>query len=346
MRYRELSLGAQTAYAELADQVQAQELQTSLAGLPGTFHRRAIKGKDYWYFGYRDMDGRGRMVYVGPDSARIQNLVHRFAEQKDLRHLVPQANAALALGCEGIQSKHYRIIRRLADYGLFRADGILIGTHAFLAYGNLLGVKWLEGGRTLDVDFAHAGKNISLALPANIHIDVRGALDSLEMGLLPITQFSGKTGAQYRNPLDPELRLDFVTCEHRLGGMVELPELNLMLEPLKFMEFSLQDTIQGCVFGKEGACTVNLPAPERFAVHKLIVYGERPVSQRTKSNKDLLQAAALMAYFTGTGRTEAFDAAWADAKSRGPGWQQRLAEGRAALLRMAPELSGLMPELV
>lgn len=345
MRFREHSLGAQTAYAELADQVQTQELQVSLAGLPGAFHRRAIKGKDYWYFGYRDMDGRGRMVYVGPDNERVRVLVDRFAARKEVRPLGPQANAALALGCEGVQAKHFRIIRRLADYGLFRAGGVLIGTHAFLAYGNLLGVKWLDGGRTLDVDFAHAGKNISLALPANIHIDVRGALDSLEMGLLPITQFSGKTGAQYRNPLDPELRLDFVTCEHRAGGMVELPQLNLMLEPLKFMEFSLQDTIQGCVFGKDGACTVNLPAPERFAVHKLIVYGERPVSQRTKSNKDLLQAAALMAYFTETGRGEALHAAWADAKERGPGWQQRLMEGRAALLRLAPELAGTMPEI-
>ncbi|MFX8668696.1 GSU2403 family nucleotidyltransferase fold protein, partial [Acinetobacter baumannii] len=67
----------------------------------------------------------------------------------------------------------------------------MIGTHAFLALGNMLGVRWSDGAATLDVDFAHAGRNISVALPASIKLDVHGALESLEMGLLPITQFNG-----------------------------------------------------------------------------------------------------------------------------------------------------------
>ena len=44
----------------------------------------------------------------------------------------------------------------------------------------------------------------------------------------------------------------------------------------------------------DGAIVVNIPAPTRFAVHKLIVHGERAGSFRTKANKDLLQAAALI----------------------------------------------------
>lgn len=341
MRYKELSLNAQTAYAELADQVQALEMQTSLAGLSGAFHKRALKGRDYWYFGYRDIDGAGRMVYVGPDNDRVRQLIDRFKAQKERKIVAPQAKAAIALGGEGALPKHFKIIKRLSEYGLFRAGGVLIGTHAFVAYGNMLGVRWNDGGKTMDVDFAHAGKNVSLALPANIRIDVHGALESLEMGLLPIAQFSGKTGAQYRNPSDPELRLDFVTCGHRGDGLVEVPEMNFVLEPLKFMEFSLQDTIQGCVLSQDGACVVNLPAPERFAVHKLIVYGERPVSQRTKSTKDLFQAAALLSYLSGSGRQDDFTEAWDDAMSRGPGWVKRLTEGWEALLKIAPELSGL-----
>ncbi|MFX8466442.1 GSU2403 family nucleotidyltransferase fold protein, partial [Acinetobacter baumannii] len=87
---------------------------------------------------------------------------------------------------------------------------------------------------TLDVDFAHAGRNISVALPASIKLDVHGALESLEMGLLPITQFNGLAGAQDRNPKDQELRVDFVTSMTRSNKVVVLPELNLALEPLKF----------------------------------------------------------------------------------------------------------------
>lgn len=333
-------MGAQVAYSELVEQAHALELQASLSGLPGRFHRRQIKGRSYWYFGYRDIDGRGRMVYVGPDEERVRQLVDRFARQKNPATLAPQSRAAIALGCAATLPKHFRVIRRLAEYGFFRAGGLLIGTHAFQALGNLLGVRWQSGERTLDVDFAHAGKNVSLALPASIRIDVHGALESLEMGLLPITQFNGAMGAQYRNPDDAELRLDFVTSRTRNAGQaVVMPDLNLALEPLKFMEYSLQDTTQGCVLGRGGCCMVNLPAPERYAVHKLIVYGERPVSQRAKSGKDIFQAACLAEYFLATGRQAEFNSAWRDALSRGKGWQMRAWQGQKALLRAAPELA-------
>lgn len=236
--------------------------------------------------------------------------------------------------------KHFRIIQRLAEYGFFRVGGLLIGTHAFQAMGNLLSVRWLSGEKALDVDFAHARKNVSLALPANARINVHGALESLEMGLLPITQFNGIAGTQYRNPDDMELRLDFVTSRVRNSGQpVVMPGLNLALEPLKFMEYSLQDTTQGCVLGRGGACMVNLPAPERYAVHKLIVYGERPVSQRAKAGKDILQAACLVEYFLATGRQTEFNTAWRDALSRGKGWQARIRQGQKALLRAAPDLT-------
>jgi hypothetical protein len=338
VRLIDLSLSAQTAYAELFSQVQAFELNNALAGLVGSFHKRVLKGRHYWYFGYRDMDQKLRMAYVGPDCDRVQALVHRFEQIRRDKPLAPPARMAIAAGCAPLAAKHFRVIRRLAEYGFFRAGGILIGTHAFLALGNMLGVRWLEGAATLDVDFAHAGRNVSLALPADLQVDVHSALASLEMGLLPLTQFDGKVGAQYRNPSDPALRLDFVTAMTRDGKPVVMPNLNLALEPLKFMEFSLAPPVQGCVFSNLGACVVNLPAPERYAVHKLIVYGERPVSERTKASKDLLQAASLASYFVQTGQAEVFNTAWREALGRGKGWRERAEQGKSALLRMVPEL--------
>ena len=79
MRFSELSLSAQTAYAELFSQTQAFELDNALAGLVGAFHKRTIKARDYWYFAYRDIDQKLRMVYVGPDNERVRSLVERFA---------------------------------------------------------------------------------------------------------------------------------------------------------------------------------------------------------------------------------------------------------------------------
>jgi hypothetical protein len=316
--YTPLSLTAQTAYAELQDQLRIQNIDL-LRALPGAFHKQMQKGKPYIYYGYRDLDGIGRMAYVGPEDQRVLELIKKHQELKsgDLAGKIKrQAKSAEALGCATTLTKHFRVVNRLDQYGFFRSGGILIGTHAFLAMGNMLGVQWRTSNLTMDVDFAHAGKNVSIALGANVKISVHDALNSLEMGLLPIAEFSGKTGAQYRNPKDPELRLDFVTPQTRSGGPVVLPELGLALECLKFMEFSLIDTTQAVLLSKEGACIVNIPAPERYAVHKLIVYGERPVSERVKANKDLGQAAAIFKVLFDNGNVDLIRNAWADAASR------------------------------
>lgn len=339
-RYAELSLSAQTTYAELAERTRASELQGALAGLSGSFHRKVTRnGATYWYFIYREPGvEQPRLVYVGPDTDDLRAFVENFKSRRGTSPVAAQARAAVAQGCTPLAAKHFRIVKRLSEYGLFRAGGILIGTHAFIALGNMLGVRWLHGTATLDVDFAHAGRNVSVALPADLRIDVHGALESLKLGLLPISELDGSLGAQYRSKDDAELRVDFVTSMTRTGAPVRMPNLNVALEPLKFMEYSLEGTTQGCAFANAGACTVNIPSPERFAIHKLIVYGERPIRERTKATKDLLQAAAIVEWCLENGRGEELEAAWANAVGRGRGWKARAFEGRTALLKQAPKL--------
>lgn len=338
--YRELSLAAQTAYAEILDQRQSLDLQ-GLSPLSGKFQKKSVKGSAYWYLAYRDIDGLVKTIYVGPDNDRVRALMQKSTFTNTPNEtLIRQARAAIALGCHGLADKHFKIITRLAQYGLFRSGGVLIGTHAFLTLGNMLGVRWEHGGTTLDVDFAHAGKNISIALPGDVQFDARSAIDSLEMGLLPILSLDGKSGAQYRNPADPELRIDFLTCQHRKAGVVQVPNTNLVLEPLKFMEFSLQGVSQGCVLSRTGqSCVATIPSPGRFAVHKLIVFGERATAARAKAQKDLLQAASLAMYHMNSTRQDEFHDAWRDALSRGKGWRVRAEQGRDALLKRFPELA-------
>src|SRR3546814_4302155 len=82
----------------------------------------------------------------------------------------------------------------------------------------MLGVRWAEALRTQDVDFAHAGKALTIALPADIEIDTHAAIESLQMGLLPIEHQDGTTGATYLDPRDPVFRIDFLTLLHRGGS--------------------------------------------------------------------------------------------------------------------------------
>ncbi len=339
--HTELSLSAQTAYAQLSDVATSFELNRSVENLHGSFSSKTVQGSRYWYFSFRDLDGQLRQLYVGPDTDPVRAAVQRAREPalKPDAALAPLAKSAIALGCAPALPKHVRAVRRLSDYGFFRAGGVLVGTHAFIALGNMLGVKWLAGSSTTDVDFAHAGRNISVALPADVRIDVHAALTSFEQGFIPLVQLSGGAGASYKLSGDPEFQIDFLTSAHRGGdGPVMVANLNVGLQPLPFMEFSLEKVTQAVLADRNGAAVVvTVPAPERYAVHKLMVVGERSGAMRTKANKDLQQAAALFEFLMAT-RPDDLRAAWHDAQGRGPGWRKRSHEGLIALQRSQPGL--------
>lgn len=336
--FEELSLTAQTAYAQALDAALSADHLRSVADLPGSFAQKVVKGNPYWYYQYTEPSGKLKQVYVGPDNAVVRGLIDRAGQAGVGQRLVPLARSAMSLGCASVLPKHLKVIARLADYGFFRAGGVLIGTHAFLAYGNMLGLRWGDSSLTHDIDFAHAGKRVSLALPATIEVKTHNAIDSLEMGFLPVSGLSGKSGATYLNPKEPEFRLDFLTVLHRGGEEVFLhPQLNVPLQPLKFMEFSLENVQQAVLFGPAGPVLVSVPHPARYALHKLLVYGSREGTFATKSKKDLQQAAALLAYYQGHGKWD-IDEAWVDLMSRGKGWARRAKQGVDALDRFYPDI--------
>jgi hypothetical protein len=336
--YTELTLSAQTAYAQLFDAALGAQHVRSVADLAGSFNAKTIRGKKYWYFQYTEPAGKLRQIYVGPDGEPVHRLMQRKSEAGATAALAPLARSALALGCTGMLPRHFRVVRRLADYGFFQAGGTLIGTHAFLAYGNMLGVRWGGQERTQDIDFAHAGKAMALVLPGNVEVDTHDAISSLGMGFLPVSGLSGKTGGSYLVPNEPEFRLDFLTPMHR-GGDAPFahPQLHVTLQPLPFMEFSLQGTGQAVLFCAEGAVIVNVPEPARFALHKLLVSGERGAAFRAKANKDLAQAAHVLAFLWEHHRDSLADAL-RDMLARGKGWQSRLAAGVQALRKAYPDL--------
>lgn len=337
--FKELTLSAQTAYAQLFDAASAAELSRSVANLAGSFAKKKVKGRIYWYYQHTDLGGNPRQLYVGPDNAEVRKLVERRAGAPDVAALRALARAAIALGCQPLLARHFRVIRRLLDHGFFKAGGVLVGTHAFLAYGNLLGVTWSNGSRTQDIDFAHAGKNLSVALPTNIEVDIHGAIESLAMGFVPVSSPAGKAGGTYLNPKEPDFRLDFLTPFHRGGGApIEHPRLHVVLQPLRFIEFSLENVVQVALFSAEGTAVVSVPHPARYALHKLLIYGERSGSFTPKANKDLTQAAALLAWFKEY-RPWEVEEAWHDMSDRGRGWRSRVERGINALDRVTPELA-------
>lgn len=336
--YTEQSLSTQTAYAQVLDAALGAEHVRSLADLTGSFNEKIVKGRKYWYFQFTEPSGKLHQIYVGPDSEAVQRLMAKKNNPSALAALAPLSRSAIALGCAALLPRHFRVIKRLSEYGFFRAGGMVIGTHSFMAYGNMLGVKWNAAARTQDVDFAHAGKKISLLLPSNVEVQTNKAIESLEMGFLPVSELGGKTGGTYLIPHEPEFRLDFLTPLHRNAREPFLhPQLNVTLQPLPYMEFSMEQVEQTVLMSTEGAVLVNVPSPERYALHKLLVHGVREGAFRTKAVKDLAQSACLLAFLS-FHRPETLQAALDDMLARGKGWVTLLNKGAKALAAAYPAL--------
>jgi hypothetical protein len=69
--------------------------------------------------------------------------------------------------------------------------------------------------------------------------------------------------------------------------------LNTYAAPVRFLEYLLEDVQQAIIIAKNGIL-VNVPAPARFALHKLVVSERRDVASQTKSKKDIDQAVQLL----------------------------------------------------
>jgi hypothetical protein len=337
--YSPLGPAAEAAYAQVLDHAMMSSLQRSVADLSGTFAKKMVAGREYWYYQYRDVDKAVKQIYLGQRSERLDRLIDAKSSPLSERResIAKQARAAIALGNAAMTRSHFRVIRCLEEYGFFKAGGVLIGTHAFACYGNMLGVAWGDANQSQE-DFAYAGRSVSLALPTDVKLDVHDAITSLEMGFLPVSKLDGLAGGTYVIPHQPDFRLDFITTEGRKQkDLVNFPNLNVAMVPLKFMEYSLQDIRQVAMLSEEGAVLVNVPSPPRYALHKLIVAGERGGSFRTKVNKDLRQSASLLAFLAKYQPDDLMEA-WDDLEGRGKGWQSRFNRGVEMLLREFPAI--------
>jgi hypothetical protein len=339
-----LPAAAQSAYAELLEVSRGQDITRSVGNLSGSFNRKLVKGVPYWYYQFRDSAGAAtRQVFVGPESERLQALIAE-SRTKDDRPLDSMAKAAMALGCAAATPAHFRIVRRLNEIGFYGAGGVLVGAHAFLTYGNALGVAWGDIGRTQDIDFAHSGRNVSLALPTTLHVQARDAITRLEEGFLPVPGFRPRDRtATFVSKIDKQLRVDFLTP--MVGGKDEAFEheaLGVALHPMRFIEFVLEDLQQAAVLSAIGAVVVNVPDPARFALHKLLVFAERRTSNPAKARKDLRQAAALIEVLSEFRRDDLL-VLWKDLLARGPGWRDRAKKAMTALESLAPDLPALVP---
>jgi len=293
---RRLSPETHTLYAELLDQLTAVEGRHSIGALKGCFTTKNIKGEAYYYFQYFGLNGAAVQLYLGRKTPALDALAAKFKEEKEflkpdfdnIKKLCAQIKAGGGLHAD---AAHAKVLSALAASGVFRLGGVLVGTHAFAAMGNMLGVNWETAVKTQDIDIA-ASKAINIALPSG-KADVPAALENLKLGFLPVPQLDHKNPSTSFKVRGSTLTVDILT-----PGATEdlkpvfIPALNTAAQPLRFLDYLMEAPERAAVVNGDGTL-VNLPSPARFAFHKLIISRERAAAMQAKVQKDLAQAAAL-----------------------------------------------------
>jgi Nucleotidyltransferase/Protein of unknown function (DUF1488) len=107
-----------------------------------------------------------------------------------------------------------------------------------------------------------------------------------------------------------------------------LPVLQTDAQPLRFLDFLIKDPENAVVLHGPGIY-VRVPAPERYAIHKLIISQRRPVGV-AKQDKDIQQAQFLIEALSER-RPRELKLVWEEAFERGPKWRMLLLEGTTHL---------------
>jgi len=328
----------QTAYAELLEQLLAVEARRSIGHAPGNFVSKVIKGREYLYFQYSTPGTGVRQAYVGARSAALDAVIARFEDERraareDRAEILALAALLRAGGAGVTDAASARVLAALASAGVFKLGGVLVGTQAFVVLGNMLGVRWTGAhARTDDIDIAGA-KNLEVAVP-ELAADVPAALESLAMGFLPVPGFSASSPSTSFKVRGKGLRVDLLTPGRtRTSAPVVIKRFQAAATPLPYLDFVLEDAQPAAVIDG-GAVLVSVPAPARFALHKLLVASDRPSAMHVKIEKDLLQAAMLVDALEEL-RPGELRATWQSA--RGRGWTKRVREAATRLERRSPE---------
>lgn len=345
MSVKELPLVIQTSYAELIDQLRLEAASEFPEG--STFRKRTISGKVYWYVQEpTGREGRPPERYLGADTPERRKAIEEGQRAKadaDSRKAIRRS--LKAAGLPEPDSLTAAVLEALAEAGVFRLRSVLVGTVAFQAYAGLLGIK-LPGAaiRTGDVDLAQ-DYGVSIALNETIDAPLIDVLKSVDGNFRPVPSLSSPNVATaYARP--GGYRVDVLTTNRgaERDDPVPLPTLRSEAVALRFLDYLLRDPIEAAALTRFGTL-INVPAPERYAVHKLIVSTLRKDTGESaaKADKDIAQAGILIDALLAKHREEDLKEALHEAVDRGPTWRRRLEAGAK---RLANEYSEPFAEML
>lgn len=286
-------LATQTAYQDL---LEAHKMRT-VSDLGGRLYLKdqGEQGR-YWYTRRRIGD---RVVdrYIGRDTDELRERIEKAEQDREDQKAFEQRCASLvgqlrAAGVPALDRYTGKVLNAMARVGTFRLGGTLVGTHAFRLYSAELGVRLQNAlAVTQDIDIA-SFENLKLVIDDKVDPALAETFKDLKLSPAPglnrknrPTRWAMKGGGTMVDFLAPRMQENVDT--------LMLEPLGVYAQALSFLNFLIAERILAVGLYRSGVL-VQIPRPERYAVHKLIVAQRRGGDARAKARKDLAQAEALI----------------------------------------------------
>lgn len=333
-------LHLRTAYADLINRLQDIQASHTLASLSSwSLFVKRIRSRDYVYAQGRAADGTARQVFIAPCNDAGRALMDRFRNERadtaaEKGAIATTAKALRAAGMLSLDSIEWRVVNALAEDGIFRVGGVLIGTIAYRCIANLLGVK-LRSAAAVTADVDIAGKTVPVAVIPEV-VCPQTALERLQMGFSPMMEADPALYGSRFKAREGEFKVEFLTPltsrNPAVGQRTEIRQLGVPAIPLRFLDYLIEEPLPAVALGRRPVL-VRVPQPARYAVHKLIVAKERSKTFALKAQKDLEQSFHLQKVFEKLD-PESLSEAFKEARERGPGWRKRVDAGLEAMRRL------------
>jgi len=291
LRLHDLSF--RTAYA------QAKELALAQGEIPlltaGSLQEEE-RGNARFVYRYR-YDGAGKRVseYLGPadDEETAAKIDQAHGEIADAETLAQYSRDLRRLGFYGADNSTLVTVAALFNAGIFGRGAVLVGTHAFGAIMNDLGVAMSPFPMTEDLDVARAERIQIAALPKG------GFLELLKQTGVPfheVPQLKHKEPATSFKVRGKKLKVDLLLpAKGALYQPIAVPELGTHATGLPHFAYLLAGAGSSVLIGRDRVVPVVVPHAGRFCVHKLAVYSLRSGFDHPKREKDVFQAALIAA---------------------------------------------------
>ncbi|MGR3762289.1 nucleotidyltransferase family protein (plasmid) [Roseobacteraceae bacterium NS-SX3] len=299
---------------------------SSISELKGAATLKVIGKKSYWYDRYRlgtDVIDR----YIGEDTPDLRERLERqeTISRQLKENARERARLLRVLRAEGYlmaDAQTGQVLSAMARAGVFRLGGTLVGTHAFRLYEGELGVRigFDQAALTDDIDIA-SFERLSVALGDKTDEPLAGVFSQLKFEPLP----SLEPGRIWRwRQTDRTTLVEFLTPSFtEEEGLRDLPALGVSAQSLHFVNYLIAEPVLVPLLYRSGVL-VQVPRPERFAIHKLIVADRRKGGpDELKSRKDRAQAAFLIEVLSEE-RPGDLAEAYEIALSNGPSWRTRI----------------------